>query len=125
MRYSLISLLALVTLSGCLVWALSPSRARKALPASATGIVENRVGPTGITGDVLYELEATVTEEGFRSFSTKMNLTLYDQEQHSTIRNLPVPSGNTIVYVGDCSGLLLEWASFANGRMRYWDSIGY
>ena len=76
MRFSLISLLVLVTLSGCLVWALSPSRARRSLPASATHILENGAGPSGITGDVLHELEATVTEEGFRSFATKMNLTL-------------------------------------------------
>ena len=74
---------------------------------------------------MLYELEATVTESEFRSFAKKLNLQPYNPEQDSKITNLPHPAGDQIVYVGNCTGMLLEWALFENGRMRYWDSVGY
>ena len=126
MRFSLLSLIVFTTLvGGCIAWMVSPSRARRALPSDATSVLERTAGPYGITADVLLELEANVTEEGFRSFATKMNLTPCDQKMVDEIRTLPQTDNSDIVFVGDCSGAKQEWAYYRNGRLKYWDSIGY
>ena len=92
---------------------------------TATNVVESEAGPSGFTMDVLYELHADLSEEEFIAYAKKIGLKRITETQAADVRTLSPLDGERVVFIGNCARSTQTWAVYSNGRMQYWNSVGY
>ena len=132
-RPTLFAIAVVACIAVCLVVTsyFQPTRARAPLPATATGIMEYNAGPSGITGDVWYQLKARISPQEFEQFVLDMKLAPCPPGQdpkfgaHSGSEKWWDASSDGGVFIRVHSASSLERAKYENGYLYYIDSIGY